>query len=70
MAVLKRLSGKTAIITGAGSGLGAAAAERFGHEGANVVINYHGAGQSASVQATIASIETAGGRAHAPHAFS
>lgn len=63
MAILKRLSGKTAIITGAGTGLGAAAAERFGQEGANVVINYHGASQTDSAQATVAAVEASGGRA-------
>ena len=34
------LKGKTAVITGGGSGLGAAAAELFLQEGANVVISY------------------------------
>ncbi|MDV4169203.1 SDR family NAD(P)-dependent oxidoreductase [Rhodovulum sp. FJ3] len=33
------LSGKTAIVTGAGSGIGAAIARRFGHEGAHVVVS-------------------------------
>lgn len=34
-----RLDGKTALITGAGRGLGAAIAERFSAEGANVFVN-------------------------------
>ena len=33
-----RLAGKTAIVTGGGSGFGRATAVRFGAEGANVVI--------------------------------
>jgi 3-oxoacyl-[acyl-carrier protein] reductase len=36
---MKRLEGKTALITGAGKGLGAAMARRFADEGATVVIN-------------------------------
>ncbi|QFT45709.1 4-formylbenzenesulfonate dehydrogenase TsaC1/TsaC2 [Roseivivax sp. THAF40] len=35
---MDRFSGKTIIITGAGSGIGAAAARRFGQEGARVVL--------------------------------
>ena len=34
-----RLKGKTAIITGAGSGFGAGIARRFAEEGAEVVVN-------------------------------
>ncbi|MFK4789718.1 SDR family NAD(P)-dependent oxidoreductase [Microbacterium sp. ZW T5_56] len=33
-----RLAGKTALITGAGAGIGRAVAERFAHEGARVII--------------------------------
>ena len=34
-----RLQGKVAIVTGAGSGFGAAIARRFADEGASVVVN-------------------------------
>ena len=37
------LKGKTAVVTGAGSGLGEGIARRFLEEGMNVVINYHSA---------------------------
>lgn len=37
---MKRFTGKTAIITGAASGIGQAIAYRLGEEGANVLINY------------------------------
>lgn len=35
---MTRFTGKTVIVTGASSGIGAATARRFGHEGANVVL--------------------------------
>ena len=55
-----RLEGKTAIITGAGSGQGRAAAILFAREGANVVVadvNVPGG------EATVADIKKAGGEA-------
>lgn len=36
----KRLSGQTAIVTGASSGIGMAVAKALGQDGANVVVNY------------------------------
>src|SRR5205807_5440454 len=36
---LNRLNGKTVIVTGAASGIGRAIAERFGVEGANVIVS-------------------------------
>lgn len=62
MAVLQRLARKTAIITGAGSGLGAETARRFGAEGANIVLNYHGEDQKESVDATVAAVEASGAK--------
>ena len=46
-----RFTGKTVLITGAGSGIGAAAARRFASEGANVVLNGRRAEKLAEVAA-------------------
>jgi glucose 1-dehydrogenase len=46
---LSRLQGKSALITGASSGIGQAIAIRFAQEGANVAINYHSGAEQAEV---------------------
>lgn len=55
-----RLAGKTAIVTGAGNGIGRATAERFAAEGAKVaVVDWEEAGG----KETVALIQAAGGQA-------
>ena len=58
---MQRLAGKTAIVTGAGSGIGQGIAKRLGREGARVVVDYVGAEDGADE--TRKAIETAGGQA-------
>ncbi|MEZ0482589.1 3-oxoacyl-[acyl-carrier-protein] reductase [Planococcus sp. SSTMD024] len=58
---MSRLTGKTAIITGASRGIGAAIARRFAEEGANIVVNYSGSQDKA--EAVVAEIEQSGGKA-------
>jgi 3-oxoacyl-[acyl-carrier protein] reductase len=59
---VKRLENKTAVITGASSGIGAAIAQRFADEGAEVVVNYRSSLDKAGKVA--AAIRAAGGIAH------
>ena len=56
-----KLTGKTAVVTGASKGIGAGIAKAFGREGANVVVNYARGKEDAEKVA--AAIEKAGGKA-------
>ena len=58
-----KLTGKTAIVTGAGRDIGAAVAKKLASEGANVAINYFAS--SAAADDTVAAIKSAGGNAFA-----
>ncbi len=57
------LSGKTALVTGAGRGIGKAIAKKLASLGATVVVNYSGSKEKA--EETVAEIVAAGGSAEA-----
>ena len=58
---MPRLEHKTAVITGASSGIGRGTALVFAREGAHVVVNYNRSSDQA--EATVMEIQAAGGRA-------
>ena len=55
-----RLQGKTAVVTGAGTGIGQAIALAFAQEGAAVVVDY--VGDASVAKDTIAKIDAMGGK--------
>jgi glucose 1-dehydrogenase len=59
------LQGRKAIVTGASSGIGKAAAERLGVEGAGVCVNYYSEQEQSDAEAVVSAIEQAGAEAFA-----
>ena len=57
------LQGRTAVVTGASSGIGAATAERMAREGAPVLVNFYSDRERADAEAVVGRIEQAGGSA-------
>jgi glucose 1-dehydrogenase len=62
----KRLDGKVAIVTGSGSGIGQAIAERLAQEGADIIVDYRDHVEDAQI--TQQRITAAGGRSIMVHA--
>src|SRR5437870_12654494 len=62
------LEGRKAIVTGATSGIGRATAERLGHEGASVCVNYYSQKEQEAAERVVASIEQDGADAIAVRA--
>ncbi len=60
---MKRLQHKTAVVTGASSGIGAAIARKFAREGARVVVHYRQSAHRA--QTLVKAIQAEGGQAQA-----
>jgi 3-oxoacyl-[acyl-carrier protein] reductase len=58
---MARLQGKVTVVTGASKGIGAAIAERFGEEGASVVVHY--GSDKKGAEKVVAAIEKAGSKA-------